>query len=286
MRKTALAAAAVLLSVGLLSPTQALAIDQVNTKKLRDAVTVNGILQHERAFQRIANNNDGTRASGTPGFDASADYVVKKLRRPATKSRGESFTFPFFRDVEPPELSEVSPTERDFETATFTYSGSGDITGPLVLIGGIVLPPTPEPSSASGCAAGDFPPNPEPNSIALIQRGTCTFEEKVDNAQAAGYAAVIIFNEGQSPDRTDLLTGTLGNPKTIPAVGISFADGQTLYDEAQTGDVEVHVATSTETNLNARDRQRHRRFPTRQDQGPDHSGRRPSRLRDRRTRNQ
>ena len=40
VRRIALAAAAVLLSVGLLSPTQALAIDHVNTEKLRNAVTV------------------------------------------------------------------------------------------------------------------------------------------------------------------------------------------------------------------------------------------------------
>ena len=48
------------------------AVDDINTKKLREAVTVNGILAHERVLQRIANQNDGTRASGTPGYDASA----------------------------------------------------------------------------------------------------------------------------------------------------------------------------------------------------------------------
>ena len=108
MRKIALAATGVLLSVGLLSPIQAFAIDDVNTSKLRKAVTVSGILQHERALQRIANNNDGTRASGTPGFDASADYVVKKLRKAGYKVKRQTFTFPFFRDLEASELSEVS----------------------------------------------------------------------------------------------------------------------------------------------------------------------------------
>ena len=48
VRKIALAATGVLLSVGLLSPIQAFAIDDVDTQKLRDAVTVSGILQHER----------------------------------------------------------------------------------------------------------------------------------------------------------------------------------------------------------------------------------------------
>lgn len=41
-------------------------------------MTVNGILQHERQFQSIANTNGGTRASGTPGFDASA-HVARML---------------------------------------------------------------------------------------------------------------------------------------------------------------------------------------------------------------
>ena len=53
----------------------AAALDEVNSKKLRDGVTVNGILQHERAFQQIANLNGGTRSSGTPGYQASLDYV-------------------------------------------------------------------------------------------------------------------------------------------------------------------------------------------------------------------
>jgi Zn-dependent M28 family amino/carboxypeptidase len=251
VRKIALATTSVLLSVGLLSPIQAFAIDDVNTSKLRKAVTVSGILQHERALQRIANQNGGIRASGTPGFDASADYVVKKLRKAGYKVKKQEFTFPFFIDLAQPTLSELTPTKRDFETETFQYSGSGDVTGPVIAIGGIEIPPnpTPPPNSASGCDAADFPANPAAHSIALIQRGTCTFEAKVDNAKAAGYEAVIIFNEGQD-GRTELLTGTLGNPKDIPAVGLSFNDGKVLYDETQAGDVTAHVVTKTEIDLN------------------------------------
>jgi hypothetical protein len=33
-----------------------------DTKRLRDAVTVGGILKHEQALQRIADANGGTRA--------------------------------------------------------------------------------------------------------------------------------------------------------------------------------------------------------------------------------
>jgi Zn-dependent M28 family amino/carboxypeptidase len=250
VRKIALAGVTVLLSASLLSPTRASAVDTVDTQKLREAVTVSGILQHERAFQTIANDNEGIRASGTAGYNASADYVVRALRKAGYKVRKQTFTFPFFRELEPAELSEVSPTARDFETGTFTYSGSGDITGRVIPTNDIVIPPGPNPSTSnSGCEAADFPAPPDDHSIALIQRGTCTFGVKVVNATAAGYAAVIIFNEGQ-PGRQDLTIGTLGTPQPTPTVGLSFADGEALYTETLGGPVTARVFTSTENDPN------------------------------------
>jgi hypothetical protein len=67
-RRAALAGAAALVVALLVAPA-ASALDEVNTKPLRKAVTVNGILRHERAFQAIANANMGTRVSGTAGYD-------------------------------------------------------------------------------------------------------------------------------------------------------------------------------------------------------------------------
>ena len=49
---------------------------------------------------------------------------------------------------------------------------------------------------------------------ALLQRGTCDFVVKAENAEAAGASAVIIFNEGQ-PGRTEVLSGTLGNTADV-----------------------------------------------------------------------
>ena len=107
MRKLVTGAVAVGLAAVLLSPGTATAVDNVNTKKLRDAVTVNGILQHERAFQRIANNNGGTRASGTPGYKASVDYVVGRLERAGYEVTIQEFTFPFFRTSRRATLSQA-----------------------------------------------------------------------------------------------------------------------------------------------------------------------------------
>ncbi|HEV2930468.1 MAG TPA: aminopeptidase, partial [Propionibacteriaceae bacterium] len=90
---------AVLALTALWAPSPALAIDEVNTKRLRNAVTVSGILAHERIFQQIANQNGGTRASGTPGYDASADYVKRRLEAAGYKVTEQEFVFPFFAEL-------------------------------------------------------------------------------------------------------------------------------------------------------------------------------------------
>jgi Zn-dependent M28 family amino/carboxypeptidase len=245
---------AVLGGTAILAPT-ASALDPVNTKKLRDAVTVNGILRHERVLQSIANANGGIRASGTPGFEASADYVKRQLVQAGYKVSEQTFEFPFFQQTADPVFERVSPTPRTFtgdEFATMTYSGSGDATAALQAVDVVVpIADNPPNTSTSGCEAADFAGFTAGN-IALMQRGTCSFGVKAANAQAAGATAAVIFNEGQpaSPtqpeDRTVTIQGTLGAPGvTIPVVGTSYAIGAELTDQTRAGAVTVHVSAQT-----------------------------------------
>jgi aminopeptidase S len=44
------------------------------------AVSGAGATQHLQALQRIADENGGNRASPSPGYEASVDYVAKVLR--------------------------------------------------------------------------------------------------------------------------------------------------------------------------------------------------------------
>jgi subtilisin family serine protease len=74
--------------------------------------------------------------------------------------------------------------------------------------------------------SGDFPAAVSGN-IALIQRGTITFAEKVTNAMAAGAVAVVIYDNTTSIITTN--PWTLGSTGSwIPAIRISQANGQTL----------------------------------------------------------
>src|SRR5688572_33333729 len=49
-------------------------------KKLTACVTLQGVLEHEQAFQAIADANGDNRASGTTGYDDSLEYVRDRMR--------------------------------------------------------------------------------------------------------------------------------------------------------------------------------------------------------------
>ena len=220
-----------------------------NTKlgtKLARELTVDGVNRHLIALQRIADRNGGTRASGTAGHEASTVYVHDKLAAAGWNVSYQEFPFPFFQDNAPAELERLSPDPRVYtageEVVTYEFSGSGDVTAAVVPVD-VQVPPPATPGSTSGCEAADFAGFPV-GSIALVQRGTCSFEIKATNAAAAGASAVIIFNEGQE-GRTEVFTGTLGGPGALPVVGLSYADGAELVGLAGAGPVTAHVVTDT-----------------------------------------
>jgi len=242
------------LAVALIVPPLSATAPPTDSTSLRNAVTVAGIMEHQTALQAIADANDDTRASGTTGYDASLAYVQEQLEATGYYDvEVQNFLYDAFRELATPEFQRISPAPRDFvageEFLTMDYSDTGDVTGTLVATNDIVIPPGAAASTSnSGCEAADFTPasTTEPQ-VALIQRGTCDFTVKAVNAQAAGYDAVIVFNEGQ-PGREETLAGTLGatDQSTIPVIGTSFAIGEELYNQVNAGTVTVRVATTTE----------------------------------------
>jgi Zn-dependent M28 family amino/carboxypeptidase len=229
------------------------AIDRVNTEKLRKGVTVDGILEHERALQRIAIAHDGNRAATTPGYDASVDYVVTRLRAAGYDVSLDEFDFPEWTLNGPSTLAEVSPTARTFAEDTdyvvSQFSGAGDVTATVVPTNDIVIPPPGGAgSSTSGCEPTDFPANTAGN-IALMMRGTCPFVQKYQMAKDAGAAAALIFNDGFE-GRTDPLFITAPVNIGIPTIMTSSAVGQALYADAQAGTTTAHVVVDATTTPN------------------------------------
>jgi Zn-dependent M28 family amino/carboxypeptidase len=217
-----------------------------NLDKLLECVTVDNVRAHQQAFQDIADANDGTRASGTSGYDASAAYVADQMEAAGYDVTVQPFQFPFFEELSAAELEQVAPIPTSYPYfdvagfATMNYSGPGDVTAIAEGVD-LMIPPSPVPNtSTSGCEASDFA-GFTPGNIAIVQRGTCSFALKTTNAEAAGAVGVVIFNEGQ-PGRTAAFLGTLGGPVASgPSVGAAYDVGV----ELAAGGVEVRMFTDT-----------------------------------------
>jgi hypothetical protein len=149
--------------------------------------------QHLAALQRIADHNGGTRAAGTPGYDASADYVATRLRDAGWRVRLEQLSFPYFA------LGSASVTvrgrrlrrERDFQV--LAYSGSGSVSSGIRRLG-------------NGCSAEQFERLPA-DEIPVVSRGACFFRLKAANAARAGAPALIVIDD--APTRKGVPGGTL-----------------------------------------------------------------------------
>jgi aminopeptidase Y len=204
-------------------------------KKLAECVTVEGVREHQAALQDIADDNNGTRVSGSPGYDASVDYAAGVLSAAGYSVTRQSFQFQTFVSLSPSILEQVAPPPTVAIPHTIlSYSGSGDVTGTVH-----------SPNVITGCEASDWAGFPA-GSIALVQRGapvgfpiSCTFGLKATNAANAGAVGVVIFNNIAGP-----LNATLGNAFTLnlPVVGIEQSVGFTLQ---ATAGLSLRIKTET-----------------------------------------
>ena len=213
-------------------------------QKLVDCVNRDDLWAHMVKFQQIADANLGadghpSRNSGEPGYKASADYVADVMRAAGYAVTLQEYKFHYRSFVGDPVMREVSPTPSSFVLGTDFIPAqiAGSLSAPVQPVGGIVVPATPTPTSKSGCAKNDFNKFVAGN-IALIQRGTCTFAQKVANAEAAGASAAVIFNEG-NPGRTGVFNGSLAGTETIPVIFTSYNVGTQLLAQYVPGTAPV-----------------------------------------------
>lgn len=192
--------------------------------------------RHLDALQKVADENGGNRAVGTPGYKASVDYVVKVLEKAGYDVTRQRFDVKTFALTRKPVVAEVKPEARRLRNGrdyiVFDYSGSGDIQGPVVPARGIQVPPPKDGNGlSSGCRADDFPAETR-NAIALVQRGTCAFVDKVENARRAGAKAVLVFNTGLDGNRKPIAVAA-DEDNDLPAVFLSYEAGRDLYRSAR-----------------------------------------------------
>src|SRR5262245_5219321 len=119
-------------------------------------------------------------------------------------------------------LTIAGPNPPSIGNLAFEFSPTGSVSGRLQAIG---------LGTAADVAGVDLT-----GKIALIQRGTITFAEKVANAAEAGASAAIIYN-----NQPGTISGTLGTLGAIPTIEISADDGALLVDRLAHGAVGASV---------------------------------------------
>jgi Zn-dependent M28 family amino/carboxypeptidase len=201
-------------------------------RKLLECVTLEGVREHQAAFQEIADDNGGNRFSGLPGYDASVDYVVERLEDAGYEPEIQRFDYLAFRELGPSALQQIAPTPTTYvqgtDFAVIDQSDPGTVMAPVTPVD---LQLGLGNTSTSGCEPADFAGFPAGN-IALLQRGDCTFEIKAETAAAAGAAGIVIFNQGNTADAArqglPAVTLTANNTSGIPMVGIPYPLGERL----------------------------------------------------------
>jgi hypothetical protein len=144
---------------------------------------------------------DGLYAAGAPGVGERvigvASYDNAQVTKPAFAATPDGRLFGYVRASEAP----PSPL-----TGNLPMSRTGTLA-----------------STADGCAA--LTPGSLTGTAALIRRGTCGFAVKAQNAQAAGAAAVVLYNN-QPGEVTPTVSGVPA--VTIPVVMVTQADGEAM----------------------------------------------------------
>ena len=209
--------------------------------KLLGCVTGDGAMEHLEAFQAIADEH-GDRSEGSPGYAASVDYAIQVME----DAGWEAEAVPFHYEGTDSVLEQTAPLTANYDHYVAEGSGEGDVTAPVSPVDLALAPPR---DSTSGCEAADFAGFAAGN-IALVQRGTCAFGLKAENAAAAGASAVIIMNQCNTPDRCGPLNPTLvPSVVTIPVVGVTYADGEALAQPGSTAHLVVDYVTRESLNV-------------------------------------
>ncbi|STD14610.1 Aminopeptidase S [Dermatophilus congolensis] len=190
------------------NPTQA-------SQKIRKQVRPENIEAHLRAFQEIADKNNGNRAVGTSGYEHSARYVEAVLRKAGYRTQRQHFEYTH-DEVKSSKLT-VAGKAVAHQVLSYSPAAKEGFTGQLV-----------QPKVMTGCDAAAWSGINAKDKIAVVQRGGCSFSDKSSAAGAAGAAALIVYNNGDGE-----LNGTLGkvDQTHIPTITVTKAVGADLIKE-------------------------------------------------------
>ena len=155
--------------------------------ELRGRLSVEAMVGHLAKLQDIANAHGGNRAVGTPGYDASVDYVVEVLRGKGFDVQTPDFQTRYFEGGD----AVLTVGGAEVEANPLQYSlGTPGVGGPLV-----VAPADETP----GCAPEDYAGLAVKGSVVLVDRGSCPFSQKESIVAKLGAEGVLALGTRRGP---------------------------------------------------------------------------------------
>ncbi|ORB85281.1 peptidase M28 [Mycobacterium kansasii] len=175
-------------------------------RALAGKVTADGMFVHLRALQAIANANHGNRATGTPGYDASVEYVANALRAKGFEVSTPQFERLYTASQGQPALTVAGRSYPVDQASLLVRTPPGGLTGQPV-----------RPTQPAGCAVGDYPSALPKGAIAVVDDTRCSIVDKQNSALAKGAIALIVVSEpkGQGSPPT-LFSPGYYNQLTVP----------------------------------------------------------------------
>lgn len=200
---------------------------------LRNKVTADGMMAHLAKLQDIANANNGTRAVGTPGYEASVDYVAETLRKNGFDVQTPEFSARVFHS----EKGSLTAGDLTADARALEYSLS---TPPDGVTGPLLFAPT---GDKPGCAPTDYSNLPVQGAVVVVDRGSCKFEQKEDAAAQRGAVALIVVDNVDEQS----MGGTLGatTDVKIPVVSVTKSVGFMLRSKSGPATVKLNASTQS-----------------------------------------
>ncbi|KAL6365332.1 hypothetical protein LRP88_01320 [Fusarium phalaenopsidis] len=206
----------------------------INSEDLQD------VLQN---LYKIAQDNDGNRAFGLPGYNASLDFVLARL------GCGNHFDItvqPFthlFSHTR--NISLTGPDGDNVQVISLQYNHATPpegVTAPLALV------PV-DDERGSGCFQDQWNGIDVEGKVALIKRGKCHFADKLKFAKDTGALAAIIFNDNPKQTGGSASLGAENFGKLAPVGVVSYDQGASWVkriNQGETLEVTLSVDVLTE----------------------------------------
>ena len=204
---------------------------------LASSILMEEVMSHLNELQRIANASNNTRAINTSGFNGTLNFISNYLT--ANTNYKVTKTFFFVRDFalagNPTLASSINGVIKNY-----TYNGTNPSDSEFYYVKYSTSIKSLQNRELSvipnaGCTDADWiKASPPPQGrVALVKRGTCLFRDKSILAEKYKVAAVLLYNDGISPDRVAPIEISLAQNNSIPALFLSYTVAQVLVNAAQ-----------------------------------------------------